>query len=314
MPAKARQAPGLRKRRRRSVFWLVTLAVLAAAVAYRALTIEPRMAKSYLRDERPVILAHQGASGHAPSNTLEAFDLGIEQGGDIIELDVHLTKDGVVVVSHDETIDRMSNGSGKIKEMTLADLKNFDFGHDFSPDGGKSFPYRGKGVKIPTLEEVFVKYPGRRVNIEIKQAEPPMEKQVLALVRKHAMEDKILVSSFSTAVARRWAELAGERSATGASTGDMYEFVAYFLPHLDWLYQPKVDAFQIPVSSKLGPVVIRLDTPRLIDTAHRLGVKVHYWTINDEETMRRLLKLGADGLITDYPDRAMKVMKELGLH
>lgn len=311
MPATARHAPGFRKRHR-PVFLLFIMAVIALLAAYRAYSIEPRMTKPFLRDEKPVILAHQGASGHAPSNTLEAFDLGIEQGAEIIELDVHLTKDGVVAVSHDETIDRMSNGSGKIKEMTLAELRTFDFGHDFSPEGGTSFPYRGKGVTIPTLEEVFVKYPGRRVNIEIKQVEPPMETQVLALIRKYAMEDKVLVNSFSTKVTRRWSDLTGERSAIGASTGDMYEFVAYFLPYLDWLYQPKVDAFQIPVSRKLGPVTIRLDTPRLINTAHRLGIKVHYWTINDEETMRRLLKEGADGLITDFPDRASKVMRELG--
>lgn len=298
---------------RRFPIWPVLLGLLLVAGAIRALTIDPRAVKPYLSDTKPVILAHQGASGHAPSNTLESFDQGLKMGGDILELDVHLTRDGVVVVSHDETIDRMSDGKGLITEQSLAELRTFDFGYRFSPDGGNSFPYRGKGVTIPTLEEVFQRFPGRRTNIEIKQTTPPMEKQVWELIRKYQMEEKVLINSFPSEPVKRWLALTGDRTAIGATRGHMYEFVAYWLLRLDRLYQPKVDAFQLPTSNKLGPVTIRLDTPRLIKTAHRLGIKVHYWTINDEETMRRLLSVGADGIITDFPDRAYKVMQEMGL-
>jgi glycerophosphoryl diester phosphodiesterase len=127
------------------------------------------------------------------------------------------------------------------------------------------------------------------------------------------MEDKVLINSFHADPIERWRRLTGERTTLGATRRDMYRFAAYWLPRLDWMYHPTVDAFQLPTRFKLGPVVIDLATSRLLSRAHKLGIKVHYWTINDETTMRRLLETGADGIITDYPDRAVKVMRELGL-
>jgi len=303
----------LDRRARKRVVLAAVLVLFISAIVIRAVTASPRRVKAYLRDDRLVVLAHQGASGHAPSNTLESFALGLKQGADILELDVHLTKDGQVVASHDASIDRMSNGKGAIKSMTLAELRQYDFGYGFSPDGGKTFPYRGKALTIPTLEDVFKTFPEVRVNIEIKQIDPPMEEQVLEVVRRYHMEDKILINSFPSEPTARWQRLTGERVAIGADRSDMFKFAAYWLPHLDWLYAPTRDAFQIPVSQKLGPVTIRLDSPRLISRAHKLGIKVHYWTVNDEAAMRSLIKLGADGIITDYPDRAVKVLKEMGL-
>lgn len=279
--------------------------VLALLAGWRAATIVPRPAKPFLADQvggKVVVLAHQGASAHAPSNTLESFRLAMAMQADILETDVHLTRDGLIVTSHDESIDRLSNGHGLIKEMTLAELRQYDFGYGFTPDGGKSFPYRGKGVTIPTLEEVFMAFPGVRVNIEIKQLDPPMAEKLWALVQKHQMADKVLINSFASAPTKEWMTLTGGRTAVGADRADMFRFAAYWLPRLDWLYSPDRDAFQLPTTQKLGPFTIHLDSPRLIERAHRLGVKVHYWTINDEPTMRRLIDLGADGLITDYPD------------
>jgi glycerophosphoryl diester phosphodiesterase len=289
--------------------------VLALLASWRAATIVPRPAQSFLADQvdgKVVVLAHQGASGHAPSNTLESFRLAMAMHADILETDVHLTRDGVIVTSHDDRIDRLSNGHGLIKEMTLAELLQYDFGYGFTPDGGKSYPYRGKGVTIPTLEEVFMAFPGVRVNIEIKQGDPPIAEQLLAVVQKHHMADKVLINSFASAPTAEWLRLTGGRTAVGADRADMFRFAAYWLPHLDWLYSPDRDGFQLPTTQKLGPLTIHLDSPRLIERAHRLGVKVHYWTINDEATMRRLIDLGADGIITDYPDRAVTVLREMG--
>ena len=302
----ARSAP----RRRRRVL-PVLLAVLLIVAAYRAFTVEPRPAWAYLQDS-PVILAHAGAQGHAPANTKESFQLALQQGADILETDVHMTKDGVLVFSHDDTIDRMSNGTGFIKSMTLQELRQFDFGYDFTPDNGQTFPYRGKGVTIPTVEEVFKNFPGTRVNLEIKQVDPPIEEALWKLIQQYNMQEKVLVNSFHSPAQKRWVELTGGKTAMGANRGHMYEFVAYYLPFLDRLYHPRVDAFQLPVSQNVGPFTIRFDTERLVKVAHRLNMKVHYWTINDEATMRHLLDIGADGIITDYPDRAMKVMKDAG--
>jgi glycerophosphoryl diester phosphodiesterase len=306
--------PASRSRRGRYVLAgvLVLLAVLAAV---RALTVQPRPARAYLNipGRKVVVLGHQGSSGNAPSNTLESFDLALKQGADVLELDVNLTKDGQVVVSHDETIDRMSNGKGWIKSMTLAELRQYDFGYGFSPDGGKTFPYRGKGVFIPTLQQVFERYPGVPVNIEIKQVDPPMEQQVWDLIEKYGMQEKVLINSFPSEPTDRWTALVGDKTAIGADKAQMMTFAAYYLPHLTWLYHPQADAFQIPVSQKLGPFTIHLDTKRLVDAAHKLGIKVHYWTINDEATMRHLVEIGADGIITDFPERAVKVLTEAGL-
>jgi glycerophosphoryl diester phosphodiesterase len=295
-------------------FWVGAAVVVALAASVRAATVEARPPKPYLADTKVVVLAHQGASGHAPSNTIESFRLGMEMGADIIETDVHTTADGVIVTSHDESVDRLTDCKGLIKEKTLAQLRQCDFGFGFTPDGGKTYPYRGKGVQIATLQEVFQTFPDVRVNIEIKQVSPPMEGSLWALIQQYHMADKVLINSFPSEPTDRWQQVTGAggaRVALGADRADMFRFAAYWLPHLDWLYSPDRDAFQIPVAQKVGPVEIRLDTPRLIAQAHKLGIKVHYWTINDEATMRRLIELGADGIITDYPDRAVKVLKEM---
>ncbi|HYF92677.1 MAG TPA: glycerophosphodiester phosphodiesterase [Symbiobacteriaceae bacterium] len=297
----------------RRVFWIAVFVILVGVAGLRALTVTPRPAKAYLQGNRVLVLAHQGASAYAPSNTLESFRLGLEQGADILETDVHLTKDGVVVVSHDETIDRMSNGSGYINSMTLNELRQYDFGYKFTPDGGKTFPYRGKGVRIPTLEDLFKAFPGVRVNIELKQEDPAIEEQVWDVIRKYGMEDKVLINAFPSKPMERWATVAGDRTATGATMGNMIEFVIYYLLHLDWLYHPRVDAFQLPTSDKAGPLTVHFDTERMVERTHKLGMKIHYWTINDEETMRRLVSIGADGIITDRPDVAVTVLKEAGL-
>jgi glycerophosphoryl diester phosphodiesterase len=228
----------------------------------------------------PATGAGRCGPGSGPARHL-ACDDNHAAPAEVLETDVHLTRDGVIVTSHDERIDRLSNGHGLIKEMTLAELRQYDFGYGFTPDGGKSYPYRGKGVTIPTLEEVFMAFPGVRVNIEIKQLDPPMAEELWELVQKHQMADQVLINSFASAPTKDWLTLTGDRTAVGADRADMFRFAAYWLPHLDW-------------------------------RAHRLGVKVHYWTINDEPTMRRLIDLGADGIITDYPDRAVNVLREMG--
>jgi glycerophosphoryl diester phosphodiesterase len=139
MSPRISRPPAIRRKRRMPLIaGIIALLLLLAVV--RAMTITPRPTRSFLDDSGPVIIAHQGASGHAPSNTMEAFWLALEQGADILELDLFITKDGVMVVSHDETIDRMSNGTGYIKDMTLAEVRQFDFGYTFSPDGGQTSP------------------------------------------------------------------------------------------------------------------------------------------------------------------------------
>lgn len=312
MQSSPQPAPKPRSRRRWQILGGILLVVVIGG-AVRAATIKPVALKPYLADTKPVILAHQGASEYAPSDTIESFKLGRQQGADIIETDVHMTKDGVLVLAHDDTLDRLTNGKGPIGEKTLAELKALDFGYGFTPDEGKTFPWRGKSIVIPTLEEVFQAFPGVRVNLELKATEPPMEQKVYDLIKKYNMEDKVLIASFHPEPGPRYRAIDGGQAARGASQTDMYKFAALWVPGLSFLWQPNVEAFQLPVSQKVGPFEIRLDTPKMINAAHRVGVKVHYWTIDDEPTMRHLLQIGADGIITDRPDLANKVMTEMGL-
>ena len=256
-----------------------------------------------------MVLAHQGASAHAPSNTMAAFQLAYEKGADAFETDVHMTRDGHVVLSHDPTVDRLTNGTGWIKDKTLAELREIDFGYRFTPDGGQTYPYRGRGITIPTLEETLTAFPTMRINMDIKQATPPMEMALVQTIRQCKAEDRVLIASFHTVTMERFRKIASSRIATGANIRDMVEFVFYWKSGLHRFYKPPVDAFQVPEAG----YGLRVVSPRMIDIAHRHGVKVHVWTINEEADIRRLLQMGVDGICSDYPDRVVKVMKELNM-
>jgi glycerophosphoryl diester phosphodiesterase len=268
-----------------------------------------RTTKPYLDLPRPMVLAHQGASAYAPSNTMAAFQLAYEMGADAFETDVHMTRDGHVVLSHDDTVDRLTNGTGWIKYKTLDELRELDFGYRFTPDGGQTYPYRGQGLTIPTLEEVLITFPTMRVNMDIKQATPPMEMALVETIRRCKAEDRVLIASFHSVTMERFRRIASSRIATGANTRDMIEFVFYWKTGLHRLYKPPVDAFQVPETG----YGLRVVTPKMIEIAHSHGVKVHVWTINEESDIRRLLEWGVDGICSDYPDRVIKVMKDMGI-
>jgi len=266
-----------------------------------------RTLKPYLDHPRPLVFAHQGASGHAPSNTRESFQLAVTMGADAFETDIHMTRDGHVVISHDPTVDRLTDGRGRIRDYTLAELRQIDFGYRFTTDGGRTYPYRGRGVTIPTLDEVLEEFPTMRVNLDIKQKFPPLEAALVETITRHRAEDRVLVASFHSATMKRFRQLAPARIATGANVRDMIAFVCYWRCGLHRRYRPTVDAFQVPERQSGVTVVNR----SMIEIAHQHGVKVHVWTINEELDIRRLLEWGVDGICSDYPDRVVKVMREL---
>ena len=121
-----------------------------------------------------MVIAHQGGEWLRPSNTLVAFDHAVELGVDVLEMDIHQTQDGVIVLMHDATVDRTTDGSGAIKEMSFAEIRELDAGYYWTDDDGATYPYRGQGIQVPTLEELFQRYPDMRMNIEIKQETPSM--------------------------------------------------------------------------------------------------------------------------------------------
>jgi len=263
------------------------------------------VAHPFLQLPRPIVFGHRGASGEAPENTLIAFERALAQGAAILETDVHLTQDGEVVVAHDADLARTTNGVGNIAELRLDQLALLDAGHRFSPDGGASHPYRGQGIRIPTLRELFRRLPGARLNVELKSNDPRLVKAVVALVAEHDRADLTLLAAAeepTLAAVRAELERAGVHAALGASLADVLGFIRAALGQGEAPSGP--DALQIPPTFAGQPLV----TPALLDFAHRQGVQVHVWTINEEVEMERLLALGVDGIMSDFPGRLRAVV------
>jgi glycerophosphoryl diester phosphodiesterase len=280
---------------------LISLAVLASFVAL----VLRKGGKRTVRGGWPVNLAHRGASALAPENTIEAFRLAVEAGAGGLELDVHMTRDGHIVVIHDATVDRTTNGSGAVAEMTLNELRRLDAGFDFSPDGGPTRPYRGRGVRVPTLGEVLEEFPGVPVNIEIKAPTTGIEEKVLGVLRGANASGRALVVSTSHAIVKRFRKVSGGLISTGASRWEIGIFYISSRLHLERLLRPAYDALQVPLRHSGIPVV----TPRFVRAAHARGVRVDAWTINQADEMRRLLDIGVDVIMTDRPGTLAEVLE-----
>ena len=253
----------------------------------------------------PINLAHRGASKMAPENTMEAFRLGIEAGAGGLELDVHLTRDGRVVVIHDPTVDRTTGGTGAVAEMTLDELRALDAGHRFNPDDGADFPYRGRNVRVPTLAEVLRVFPGVVVNIDMKADRPAIEASVLRVLREAGAGGRALVVSSRYSAVRRFRKISGGSISTGASRLEIGVFYLFSRLRLEWLLRPAYDALQVPPTHRGIPLVTR----RFIDAAHARGVRVDAWTISGVDEMHRLLDLGVDVIITDRPATLAEVLR-----
>lgn len=253
----------------------------------------------------PVNLAHRGASAGAPENTLEAFRRAIKEEAGGLELDLHLTHDGHVVVVHDDTVDRTTNGTGAVQEMALAELKALDAGYRFTRDG-VSYPYRGRGVKIPTLREVLQEFPDFAVNMEIKEARSGIEEAVLQEIGGYGSGKRTLVASEKHGIIERFRRISGGEVATSASRWEIGVFYVLSCLHLERLLRPAYTALQVPVYHRGTRVV----TPRFVRAAHDRGVRVDVWTVDDADEMRRLLEMGVDTIMTNRPAVLSAVLKE----
>jgi glycerophosphoryl diester phosphodiesterase len=251
-----------------------------------------------------LVFAHRGGGGIYPENTLEAFRYSAEMKVDVLELDIHATSDGKIVVLHDSSVDRTTDGSGKVKEMTLAELKKLDAGYQFSTDDGQTFPFRGKNITIPTLEEIFNNFPQMTFNIEPKQAEPSIIIPFCRLLREKKKTDKVMVGSFNQTVIDEFRRECPE-VATSASPSEVSEFLAYQKSGLSGSYTPVMQALQVP--EQIGGV--QIVTQDFVESAHKLNLQIHVWTINETIDMQRLIDLGVDGIMTDYPDKLLELVK-----
>lgn len=270
-------------------------------------TGNPAIARTIFEQKnvRPLVFAHRGGGGLFPENTLIAFEYSAKLGVDFLELDVHSTADGTLVVLHDGSLERTTGGRGKISEMTFPEVKKLDAGFPFTTDGGKTFPFRGKGITVPTLAEIFDALPAMKFNIEPKQATPSIIKPLCSLIRERKMIDKVIVGSFRQAVIDDFRRECPE-VATSASPSEVSEFLALQKTGVSASYSPPMQALQIP--EKIGG--IQIVTKDFVEAAHKRNLKVHVWTINEVPDMRRLLETGVDGIMTDYPDRLLDLLQK----
>jgi glycerophosphoryl diester phosphodiesterase len=259
--------------------------------------------RPYLDLPGPWLVAHRGASDVAPENTLPALDRAADLAVDAFELDVHRSADDVVFVFHDEDTARITGAPGTIEGRTAAEISTLDAGFSFTPDGGATFPFRGTGVRIPTLTEVLARYPSTRLSIDAKTADAHLAQALARTIREARAEDRVVVGSFQDRQARR--------------LGLLLPGVCRFLPQraAAWhvlgaklgvrpLWPPAYQLAALPRRHGRIEVI----TPPVIRHFHRYEIPVHVWTVDDEDEMRALLALGVDGLITNRPALGKRVM------
>lgn len=258
---------------------------------------------------RPLVYAHRGGAALRPENTIAAFDNGLSLGADGLEFDVRLSRDGVVVVHHDATLERTTNGRGSLAMCTADELAHIDAGYWFtSADARKnrsepvSYPYRGQGHGIPRLQQVLSRYPGVPLIIELKVNDPELARRTIQEIRAARATDRVSLGSFGWRVLRMARKLE-PCIPTGASREEVR--LALYRSWIRWpLGKEAYREFQVPERS--GPT--RVVSRNFIRHAHRVGLPVKVWTVNNPADMRRLLEWGVDALISDRPDLAISAV------
>ena len=257
-------------------------------------------------NDKLLLMAHRGGEGVWPSNTLYAFQQAAALGADVLELDIHATADGALVVRHDPFVESTTDGQGYISQLTQAQIKRLDAGYTWTADGGQSFPYRGLGITIPTLEEVLAAFPNLRLNIDIKPEDPAVVVALVDLLHRNDRVSQVMVGSFHDRQLKLFRKLCPDAATAAGVRETLGLFVLYKLG-LSAFFRARAQAFQVPECYGR----LRLVTPGFIRAAHAHGMQVHIWTVDDEADMRQLIEWGVDGIITDYPGRLKAVLESI---
>jgi len=255
-------------------------------------------------------IAHQGGAGVSPPNTVTAMRAALAAGSDVLEIDIRQSRDGHIMVIHDQTLDRTTSCTGRVKDRTLAELQECDKGYHFKSGKDSLYPFRDIGIKIPTLTEVFRAFPDQRMIIEIKQSEPSLVQEFCQQIRAFDMQDYLVIGSFRQKPMDEFRKTCPE-VATSATPKEVTLFVFADKFGLSSIISPVYAALQIPPVQKLPFLPdINVATPSTVAQAHAKGVVVQVWTINDAQQMKSLLKMGVDGIMTDYPARLVAIVSQ----
>jgi glycerophosphoryl diester phosphodiesterase len=250
----------------------------------------------------PRVFGHRGSAGTHPENTLESFRAAAAMGAPYIELDIHSTRDGEIVVAHDDHLVRMCGIDRTIPKMTYSEVAAADAGRMFTRDGGATFPFRGKGVAIPRLADVLAAFPKLRVIVEVKQIAPSSVAPMLDVINRAGMRRNVLVASEHQQPLDEVRKLAPDLP-TNFSYLESGQFMQAMVAG-GANYRPPAAALQIPREYNSWPLV----TPESVAFAHRIGIEIHVWTVNEESEMALLLDMGVDGIISDYPQRTLDLL------
>jgi glycerophosphoryl diester phosphodiesterase len=273
------------------------------------------------------VIAHRGGRGIAPENTLFAFDKSDRLGADVFEMDIHLTKDHQLVVIHDATINRTTNGKGKVEDFSLQELRNFDAAYFYSPnpdynskrdlsiyegleETNQLFPLRGKGITIPSLFEVFKRFPDKRMILEIKPTSTAIIEPLCRMIKDFHKEDQVIVGSYHVNVVDHFRKVC-PGVVTSASPSECRRFVLFDKVHLAGMIAPDYVALQVPPELKKTfcgfQMTFTVASHSMVRAAHKKGLIVQVWTINDPGEMKKIMDLGVDGITTDYPDKLIQI-------
>jgi glycerophosphoryl diester phosphodiesterase len=291
---------------------LILASLLLLSIVLLLIFTPDAASKSYYGDlQHPLVIAHQGGDGVWPGDTMYAYNNAVKIGADVLEMDAHITKDNQIVLMHDEKVDRTTDGTGLIEDLTLPELKQLDAAYKWSNDDGKTFPYRGQVIQVPTLEELFQKFPQMRYVIEIKLTQNPIDKPLCELIRKYGMQDKVVIASFHDEAMQNFRKTCPE-VATSASRGEVTKFVLLGKVFLSGLVAPQYQSIQPPYDPSES-MNIPIMTKRFIREAHAKNVAVEPWTVDDPQLMKQYIEWGVDGIMTDRPDLMLEVLKDLDI-
>lgn len=264
-----------------------------------------------------MLLAHRGTSIMAPENTAPAFDFAVHHGADVLEIDVRLSRDGKVVVVHDETLERTTNGTGKVRDFDLSALKRLDAGDKFDvamaraasinstqTERSEVHTFAGQAVQLLTLGELYSMYPQMRVNIDIKDDSELAVNAVARVISKYDATSRSVVASFHDEVLE-YCRLSYPWIETSAGMNDVKRFYWWYLGGQRGAATVSPSLFQLPTQYYCIPLATR----RFIRAVHNSGAQINYWTINQPSKMISLIEKGADGLVTDRMDLVSEVLK-----
>jgi glycerophosphoryl diester phosphodiesterase len=258
---------------------------------------------------RPLIMAHRGESGNIPENTILALEAAIDIGVDVLESDIRFTKDDVPILYHDEDLVRITGKDEKVRKKKLDELMQFDLGYNFTTDVGRTYPFRGRGLTVVTLEEALKRFPNIILNLDIKDTFKEAPDEVARILLENGRTEKIMIASFNPKQLKRFRKKA-PMIPTSAHPNEVRNFIIGVRMRAMGMFVRSIAyrAFQVPEAMGSMQII----TPNFVKAAHDKDIAVHVWTINNRPDMERLLDMEVNGIFTDFPSVLREVLENRG--